>query len=325
MSNGGGLTVLDGSELRASDFNLGDNFSSAITGAQVIGIAETNASVCLYGISLPESLRRSALNRIGVSDVASFSTTQLEAKRAMEKIKDYVNAIADHLDDDPIVATILDGSTLRLYLEDEDDFAVLAEDLFTDLDAEDKGKIRKKEILNALDRMGAQMGIPPRSELPLIDDILKKHGAEGEEEVGQAQFAQILQPVLQELVDYLSEKPIVLAHNVKVANGSRIRKFLENEKELASLTEKMWQSRNEGTDGQGTIEPVRTYLEKFGKELGLPPSKVDESAALYDSVFDVVAAPETVGRDEFGELVKGILGKFAQQLDANPVFYDPEE
>lgn len=46
-------------------------------------------------------------------------------------------------------------------MEDEDDFAMLAEDLFTDLDTEDTGKISKKEIRNALARMGVEMGIPP--------------------------------------------------------------------------------------------------------------------------------------------------------------------
>lgn len=65
--------------------------------------------------------------------------------------------------DDPLVVSILNGSTLRLYLEDEDDFALLAESLFTDLDVEDKGKIMKKEIQAALDHMGVEMGIPPPS------------------------------------------------------------------------------------------------------------------------------------------------------------------
>lgn len=64
---------------------------------------------------------------------------------------------------DPLVVSILDGNTLRLFLEDEDDFAMLAENLFTDLDVEDKGKLRKSEIRNALVQMGVEMGVPPFS------------------------------------------------------------------------------------------------------------------------------------------------------------------
>lgn len=47
-----------------------------------------------------------------------------------------------------------------MFLDDEDDFAMIAEDLFTDLDAEDKGKISKNEIRNALVHMGVEMGVP---------------------------------------------------------------------------------------------------------------------------------------------------------------------
>ena len=67
--------------------------------------------------------------------------------------------------DDPLLVSILDGNTLRIFLDDEDDFAMLAETLFTDLDTEDKGKIKKSEIKNALVHMGVETGVPPLSGL----------------------------------------------------------------------------------------------------------------------------------------------------------------
>lgn len=70
--------------------------------------------------------------------------------------------------DDPIVISILDGNTIRLFLEDEDDFAMLAENLFTDLDAEDVGKLNKSVIQSALLHMGVEMGVPPVSGYFLI-------------------------------------------------------------------------------------------------------------------------------------------------------------
>lgn len=44
--------------------------------------------------------------------------------------------------------------------------------------------------------------------------------------MGQAQFAHILQPILQEIADNLSEKPVIIIHNVKVASGARIQKVM---------------------------------------------------------------------------------------------------
>lgn len=99
--------------------------------------------------------------------------------------------------------------------------------------------------------------------------------------------------------------------------------LLENDKQLDDITNKICQFQHEVSDRQGSMESIRKYLEKFGKELGLPPLEVDESVALYDSVFDV-ATEGKINRDEFRELVKQILECFAQQLNANPVFFEPE-
>lgn len=65
--------------------------------------------------------------------------------------------------DNPVVVAILDGKTIHMFLDDEDDFAMLAENLFTELDIEDRGKISKDEIQNALIHMGIESGIPPVS------------------------------------------------------------------------------------------------------------------------------------------------------------------
>ena len=58
----------------------------------------------------------------------------------------------------------------------------------------------------------------------MINDILKKHGAEGEGKLGQAQFAQLLQLVLQDLADALALKPVTVMQNVKIINGFKLKK-----------------------------------------------------------------------------------------------------
>ncbi|XP_030473149.1 uncharacterized protein LOC115690811 [Syzygium oleosum] len=320
MSTGGGFAVLDGAQLGGDiDLSLPDHGGGALIGAQVIELAESRVSDRLYGLALPENIRSRALGRVGFG--GGFREAELDGDQAAEKLKEYVAAIAGELKDDPIVVSILDGSALRLDLEDEDDFAMLAENLFTELDAEDTGKIKKSEIRRALDNMGVEMGVPPPSELHLLSDILKKHGAEGEEEVGQAQFAEVLQSVLHELADTLAEKRVVVTHNVKVVNGSKIRKLLEDEKQLANVTEKIL----EGNHEQNCVETVRKYLEKNGADMGLPPLDIEEAVALYNAVFYSAAFDKSVSewrKDEIQEIVKEILGKFAEQLESDPVFVD---
>ncbi|KAL6989490.1 hypothetical protein U1Q18_015240 [Sarracenia purpurea var. burkii] len=320
----GGLTVLDGTHLRSIDFSLPEP-DAIVTGAQLLELAESRASSSLFGLSLPENLKSSALKRLNIADDVLFRRTEFDGDRASSMLKDYVTAIADELKVDPIVVAVLDGKTIKVFLEDEDDFAMLAENLFTDMDTEDKGKINKNEIRNALIHMGVELGIPPFSEFPLVNDILHKHGADGDGELGQAQFAQILQPVLQELADALAEKHVVVIQNIKVINGSKLRKLLASEENLNVLVEKiLLLEKTSENAAQRSTDIIRFFLEENEKELGLPSSKADESVVLlYDAVFTDVGNTKIAAgsvKDVFRSLLKEILEKFVELLEVNPVF-----
>ncbi|KAL2455382.1 calcium-binding EF hand family protein [Abeliophyllum distichum] len=322
----GGLTILDGTQLRSVELSLPPvEGSGLITGAEVLELAESRASLALHGLALPESIKSAAFQRLGVSDGAAFRTTEFDYAKAQSILQTYVSAISNELKDDPIVLAILDGRTLRIFLEDEDDFAMLAENIFTDLDTEDRGKISKNEIKNALIRMGLEMGIPPLSEFPQLNDILKRHGAEEKEELGQAQFAQLLQSVLQELADALAKKHIVMVQNIKIVNGSKLRKLLADENQLGGVLKKILLEKKDDKNEKRIITTIRLCLEKRGKDLGLPPSKVDETETLFDEVFTEIESKNTDAepeKDEFMVLLKEILEKFAEKLEANPVLYD---
>ncbi|CAJ1961070.1 unnamed protein product [Sphenostylis stenocarpa] len=319
----GALQVLDGTHLRGLDLSLGDG---SFTGANILDIAHSRASSSLFGLSLPDSLRASALTRLRASDADAFRSAEFSADKASDVLRDYITAIADELKDNPLVVSILDGSTLRLLLEDEDDFAMLAENLFTDLDAEDNGKISKSEIRSALVQMGVEMGVPPFSEFPRLNDLLRKHGADGEEKLGQAQFAQLLQSVLQDLEEELSKENVVVIQNIQIINGSKLRQLLANEQELNSTVGKVLREKLEAKDGLGSRDIIRSYLERNAKELGLPLVQADEAVALlYDAVFDDITKEKDeseLDKEELVKLVKEILQKFAEQLEANPVFQD---
>ncbi|KAJ6877086.1 hypothetical protein NC651_029959 [Populus alba x Populus x berolinensis] len=327
-----GITVLDGDTLRSLHVSLREDTVS-LTGAQVLDLAESEASRSLLGLSLPQHLKSSALRRMnidgvdddGVDDDVDFRRKELSPEEASRKLNEYLSAIADELKDNPLVASNLDGSALRMFLEDEDDFAMIAENLFTDLDTEDKGMISKREIRNAVVNMGVEMGVPPLEEFPLINDILKKHGAEEEGELGQSQFAELLQPILQEIADALAKNHFAVIHNIKIVNGSELKKVLANEKKLNDVIAKIKQEKDNGKSGHKSTEIIKDFLEKNGKELGLPPSEANEAVILlYDAVFADIDSGKGASEeeDEFRKLVTEILEKFAEQLEANPIYCD---
>lgn len=92
----GAITVLDGTQLR--DIDLSPLFSDgSVAGAQVLDLADSTASSSLFGIALPETLRSSALNSIGLHDIVAFRQSEITPERASEILHDYVSAIADGL------------------------------------------------------------------------------------------------------------------------------------------------------------------------------------------------------------------------------------
>ncbi|WOK91557.1 hypothetical protein Cni_G00248 [Canna indica] len=324
MATGGGLTILDGSQLRGAELHpvVPDG---AVTGARLLQYADSEAAARLFGIVLPESLRSAARRRM-VGDGDRFLEQDFDDADSMKrKVCEYLLALADELADNPLVISALDGSALQVFLEDEDDFAMLAENLFTDLDADDNGKLTKKEIQNALALMGPEMGVPPFSGYSdLLNNILKKHGAEGDEQLGQAQFAQLLQLILQDLADVLAEKPIVVIQNVKVANGSKIKLLLNNEELLDREIESMFEDWNAKKHG-GYKDRLQELFKAKRLELGLPPTESNEAAAyLYDQVFSGTGEVdiEDLTRDAFQAIVKDLMKKIVDRLEENPILVE---
>lgn len=101
--------------------------------------------------------------------------------------------------------------------------------------------------------------------------------------------------------------------------------LLADEKQFSNVVEKIQQEKQGGKDSSGITQLVRSFLEENGLELGLPPSEANEAVVLlYDSIFTEIGNNKTaseVDRDELFNLTKELLEKFAEQLEANPVFH----
>lgn len=93
----GGLTILDGTQLRAVNLSLPSPAGSSVTGAQLLDFAESKVSESLFGFSLPDALKSAALKRIGVSDDLEFRLEQLDCENALSVLQNYVDAIANEL------------------------------------------------------------------------------------------------------------------------------------------------------------------------------------------------------------------------------------
>lgn len=103
--------------------------------------------------------------------------------------------------------------------------------------------------------------------------------------------------------------------------------LLADEKQLNGVIEKMLKEKKNLEGDRMSTTIIRGFLEKNWKDIGLPPSEANEAVVLlYDAVFADTDNSKNVveTEDEFREHVKDILEKFAEQLDANPVYHDFE-
>lgn len=97
--------------------------------------------------------------------------------------------------------------------------------------------------------------------------------------------------------------------------------LLGDKQQLNNVIEQILLEKYRAKDGPGNTKLIRDFLEKHGKVLGLPPPEAHE--AIYNEVFlavDDKKNNEELEKGEFGALVEDILEKFADELEANPVF-----
>ncbi|KAL2609130.1 hypothetical protein R1flu_027703 [Riccia fluitans] len=326
------VRVLDGSQIHAALPSIAEKAQEKfkeidtenkgfVSPADVKSAAVSEAAALLLGTQVSAQVFDSAIKGVplpegGTLNEEDFVTSLVQCLRA----------IADALQDEPIVVSVLDGSTIKTLLDDEDEFAMLAENLFTALDSDDSGKLNRSELRPAVLQLGLEQGVPPPSAKPeadeLITKILQKY-ANGSDELGQVQFAELLQAVLQDLADSLSSQPIIIVSDLRVLNGSKIRKMLDNEKALAEVADNLFVGLDVDNDGKLSKNEIRPLFETQGSKWGLPsPEESEAVSELYNDLFKEIDTDKSgqVDKSEFQVLTKALFEGFAEQLRLEPIF-----
>lgn len=325
--------ILDGSQIRNAlpEINAKDTFvkhdegsKGYLTSSEVRRAAEAEAAALLLGIKLSAQLLDNAV--LVFPNEASQKVTEDAFGAALQS---YLTAIADALEDDPLVVSVLDGAAIKTLLEDEDEFAMVAENLFEELDTDESGKLSSKELRPALLQLGVEQGVPPSGATPeaedLVTKLIAKYG-QGTEELGQAQFAALLQDVLQDMAGSLAEKPITIVRDVKLLNGSHLRKVLADEVVFKEMAENMFNELDLNKDEHLTKAEIRPLFERHGADWGLPPVGDAETEELFDQVFKAVDTDKSgqVEKSEFEVLAKALFADFAETLRLNPILVEVE-
>ncbi|CAM6085202.1 unnamed protein product [Calypogeia fissa] len=335
MAEVGVVRVLDGSQIQAALPTIAEKAPQKfkeidiagkgfVTAADVKTAAISEATVLLLGSQVSAEIFDQAFKGIPLSVEDSLDQTAFATS-----LHDYLQAIASALKDQPIVVSVLDGSTIKALLDDEDEFAMLAENLFEELDTDESGKLSRSELGPAVMQLGLEQGVPPPAASQNADDLitklLEKYAGAGSQELGQAQFAALLQTVLQDLAESLAKQPILIVRDVKVLNGSHLRKMLDDDKLLAEVADNLFEQLDENKDGKLTKTEIRPVFESQGSQWGLPSPEESEAVdKLYSDVFKEVDIDHSgeVDKSEFQILARALFEGFAAQLQLEPILVD---
>lgn len=333
----GGIHVLDGSGIREGLANgnvmAKERFAQSdegakghLTTAELRRAAEAEAAALLLGARIQSQILDRAFDTVVVDQ---GSEQEVDEQAFASVLENYLLAIADSLDDEPLLVSVLDGTAIKMLIEDEDEFAMLAETLFTELDTDDSGKLSRNELRPAILQLGIEQGVPPAAATPEADELLTKlltKYGQGSEELGQAQFASLLQEVLQDMADSLTQNPITVVRDARLLDGSHLFKVLADDNAFLEMTELMFSELDVNKDGKLNKSEVRTMFENQGTQWGLPPANEPAAEQVYDEVFKAIDTDQSgeLDKTEFKVLAKVILENLAEELRMNPILVDIE-
>ena len=140
----------------------------------------------------------------------------------------------------PVVveSATFDGELIRRLLKDEDapgTLALMCAEMFKELDVDNSGKLSNVELRPLLEGLAEKMDVPPASpeSVAFFDAVFEAADWNGDRELEPAEFADLLQGMLEVVADRLAENPITVTKSstaeVDVFDGTLLKALLADE------------------------------------------------------------------------------------------------
>eukprot|EP00250_Pteridium_aquilinum_P003232 c13548_g1_i1 orf=233-1315(-) len=217
---------------------------------------------------------------------------------------------------------VMDGSSIKALVEDDNTFAHYAEDKFCTLDKNHHGKLSKEELLPVALAIGSALGLPPKGFSPetdhTYDEVLGEflHGGK-HESVTKEEFTPILRDMLLGVADGLEREPVVL-HTL---TGSELESYANSStSEVDAIG--VFSELEKGSDKKIHGIDLQHALEKISVQQGMPPAadvKITKDIvepALQSAGVDIM---KDLSQEEFLAAYRRSLLSIASQMKEKPV------
>ncbi|KAH1252049.1 hypothetical protein GmHk_04G009131 [Glycine max] len=240
-----------------------------------------------------------------------------------EVLSDILLGMAAGLKQDPIVILRMDGEDLLEFVNGPSYEAEMAS-IFSQIESP-SGSLRE-HVIEAFGRLTVDQGIPPTSDSwvfnNIVDPALSQAGPALDKPAAQETFLEEFKKVALSVVDFLKEKPVIVAHIENTFDGRGVKRLLSNKFELDRTLNLALENLPKDRNGKISKDYLQVALDLVSPSAGLPPvGAIEEIDKVIVEAFKMVNADDTktVKEDEFKKILSEILGSITLQLEANPI------
>ncbi|KAL2346068.1 hypothetical protein Fmac_000068 [Flemingia macrophylla] len=240
-----------------------------------------------------------------------------------EVLSDILLGLAAGLKRDPIVILRIDGEDLLEFVNGSSYEAEMAA-IFSHIESP-SGSLHQ-HVIEAFGRLTVDQGIPPTSDSwvfnNIVDPALSQAGPTLDKPVTQEIFLEEFKKVALRVVDFLKEKPVIVAHSENTFDGRGIKRLLSNKFELDRTLNLALENLPKDHKGKLSKDYMQVALDLVSPSAGLPPvGAIEEMDKIIIEAFKMVKEDdtETVKEDEFKKNLTEMLGSIMLQLEGNPI------
>ncbi|CAI8611564.1 unnamed protein product [Vicia faba] len=203
-----------------------------------------------------------------------------------EVLSDILLGMAAGLKRDPIVILRMDGKDLSEFLNGPGYDAEMTS-IFSQIG--NSSTSLREHVIEAFGRLDVDRGIPPTSDSwvfnNILDPALLSRGLD-RPVTDQATFMEEFKKVAFSVVDYLKEKPVIVAHSENTFDGSGVKRLLSNKFQLDKTMNTTIDNLPKDRNGKISKHYLRVALDVVSPSAGLPPvGAIEEMDKIINEAF----------------------------------------
>lgn len=214
---------------------------------------------------------------------------------------------------------MMDGKSLKQFVENDAEWAKFVDERFAKLDKSHKGKLTHTEMEPAISGVGKALGMPPMGTDPETDHIytemFSEFGPKGEG-VTKEKFSSVMRDILLGLGDGLEREPV----SISPLDGSSLEKWVRGpESEVEAVA--AFSVLDTDTTGKLKADAIRKAMGRITVEQGMPPQSDPSVSKYIDRAFQEngLNGQQLLDQEQFADAYKKVTLSVASYMKGTPM------